>query len=122
MTTKQKDTACEIMMEYEDKYCPKPQTVNMSYGKVILKHIGPIMHPFYKMLPDAKMLFGVGIEYTKYDDVVIGIGKWTIINADGSILESANYSKTEQKEASELVEISGFNLRSDLLKFTLNFS
>ena len=38
MTTKQKDTACEIMMEYEDKYCPKPQTVNMSYGKVILKH------------------------------------------------------------------------------------
>jgi hypothetical protein len=122
MTTKQKETACQIMMEYEERYCPEPQTVNMGHREVIIRRSGPMMHPYYKMLPGDKILFGVGMEYTQYDDLVIGIGKWTIINADGSILDSTQYNATEQEEANQMVEISGFNLRSDLLKFNLNFS
>ena len=89
MTPEQTTTAKQIVKEYKDRYGEKPTRVDMGDRIIYLKRNGPILHPHYKMLTNGNILFGVGMEYTEYGQIVIGIGCWRIIKPNREILDKA---------------------------------
>ena len=117
MTTQQRNTASQIVKEYEDLYYEKPIPVDMGNRIIYLQRNGPILHPHYKILNNGNILFGVGMEYMKYDTFVIGIGSWKIIKPNGEILEKSNYSDLETELAQQSVELSSFNESNDFIRF-----
>ncbi len=117
MTPEQTTTAKQIVREYRDRYGEKPTRVDMGDRIIFLKRNGPILHPHYKMLNNGNILFGVGMEYTEYGQIVIGIGSWRIIKPNGAILDKAHYTSEEIELATESVELSSYNSRSDLIRF-----
>jgi hypothetical protein len=117
MTSEQTTTAKQIIKDYKDKHGEKPTRVDMGDRIIYLIRNGPILHPHYKMLTNGNILFGVGMEYTEYGQIVIGISSWRIIKLNGEILDKAHYSSEEIELAEESVELSSYNSRSDLIRF-----
>ena len=117
MTSEQIIAANQIVKEYEDLFYEKPIIVDMGDRKIILKRNSPVLHPHYKILKNGNILFGVGMEYTKYDTFVIEISNWKIIKPNGKIVNPAKYSDLEMELAQQSVELSSFNERNDLTRF-----
>jgi hypothetical protein len=117
MTTPQRNTASQIVKEYEDLYYEKPIPVDMGNRIIYLQRNGPILHPHYKILNNGNILFGVGMEYMKYDTFVIGIGSWKIIKPSGAILEKTYYSVLETELAQQSIEIGPYSSGGDLIRF-----
>jgi hypothetical protein len=117
MTAQQTITAKQIVKDYEDKYGEKPIPVDMGDRIIYLQQNGPILHPHYKVLNNGNILFGVGMEYMKYDTLVIGIGSWKIIKPNGIILENTDYSVLETELAQKPIEIGPYSSGGDLIRF-----
>lgn len=117
MTNEQTNTAKQIVKEYHALFDEKPTIVNMGDREITLKRKGPVLHPYYKELPDGNIIFGVGTEYTEYEMLVIGINSWQIIRPDGDILEKTNYSILEKELANQPIKIGPFSSGGNLLRF-----
>lgn len=89
----------------------------MGDRKITLKRNGPVLHPHYMMLENGSILFGMGTEYTEYGMPVIGINSWKIIKLNGDIKDKSTYTNLEIELTQQSVELSGFNSRSDLIRF-----
>ena len=89
----------------------------MGDRKIILKKNGPVLHPHYKQLANGNILFGVGTEYTEYGMLVIGINSWKLIQPNGAVIDKTNYSVLEMELTQERVEINGFSVIEDLIRF-----
>jgi hypothetical protein len=117
MTNEQHATAKQILKEYQELFYEKPIIVDMCDRKITLKRNGPLLHPHYKVLENGSILFGVGTEYTEYGMPVIGINSWKIIKPNGDIIDKSAYTNLEMELTQQPVELSGFNSRSDLIRF-----
>jgi hypothetical protein len=117
MTNEQHATAKQIVKDYQELFYEKPIIVDMGDREIILKRNGPALHPYYKMLDNGNILFGVGTEYTEYGMPVIGINSWKIIKLNGDVLDKSAYTNLEIELTLHPVELSGFNSRIDLIRF-----
>lgn len=117
MTNEQSSTAKQIVKEYYSLFEEKPTIVTMGDRKIILKKNGPVLHPHYKQLANGNILFGVGTEYTEYGMLVIGINNWKLIQPNGAVIDKTNYSVLEMELTQERVEINGFSVIEDLIRF-----
>jgi hypothetical protein len=57
MTNEQTSTAKQIVKEYNALFDEKPTIVNMGDRVITIKRKSPVLHPYYKELPDGNIIF-----------------------------------------------------------------